>query len=31
MNDYGVLMVELNKKMGEKDHQKVMEMVNDDA
>ena len=31
MNDYGVLMVELNKKMGEKDHQKVMEMVNDEA
>ena len=31
MNDYGALMVELNKKMDDKDHQKAMELMQNDA
>ena len=27
MNDFGALMVELNKKMDDKDHQKAMEAM----
>ena len=31
MNEYGTLMQELNKKMDEKDHQKAMELMKNDA